>query len=310
MSDDRIDNYLQRYREAVTVAESGYVIARFFHFSSLFLITGSLCYLLLLTPVAYRAVLSPLLRNTLILCAWLVLGSGLAIFALQCVLMSGDSTAFWRPEIWSAVATTRFGQAWLPEILLSLLGILLVRGHWALSQSLLLLLAILQLLVTAMTGHAILHSGVIGVVGWLTVSLHLLAAALWVGGIYPLLLLMLTARKQILSPFAVNSMMNFSRVGHWAVALVVLTGIADVLLVAGWPPHFSGWWIGLMVKTLLVAVMITLAIINRYWLVPRFRQPSRRSQQWFICLTCIELLLAPAAIAAVSLFATLSPSSS
>lgn len=49
------------------------------------------------------------------------------------------------------------------------------------------------------------------------------------------------------------------------------------------------------------------ALINRYWLVPRFRVAGSGTQQKFIRMTQLELLLACGVVGLVSVFATLSP---
>ncbi len=284
-----------------------YVLLRFLHFSSLFLLTGCLTYLMLLTPPGYRNRLARQLLPALRSSAGLALISAIAIFALQTIMMSGDITAIRQPEIWSAVAGTRFGYAWLPEMIFPAVSVMLLRVGGETARYLLLFSLLLQLILTAMTGHAAMHDGWRGMAGEASQSLHVIAAAFWCGGLYPLFLLMKQGQRDPQDNTAILTMMKFSRYGHWAVALVILSGLCNTLLIAGVPRHFSFWLAGVILKSVLVAGMVVLALLNRYWLVPRFRRSPAASRRMFIRLTLAEMLLALGAIAVVSLFATLSP---
>ncbi|WP_051546384.1 copper homeostasis membrane protein CopD [Tatumella sp. UCD-D_suzukii] len=284
-----------------------YISLRFFHFSSLFLLTGCLMYLMLLTPAGYRNRLWNRLSSALRVSAVTALFSAIALFALQTIMMSGDTAAIRQPELWVAVAGTRFGHAWLPEMTFAAVSFMLLRVGGETVRYPLLLSQLLQLFLTAMTGHAAMHDGWRGVAGEASQSLHVIAAAFWCGGLYPLRVLIKQGQRDPKDNTAILTMMKFSRSGHWAVALVLLTGLCNTLLIAGIPRHFSFWLSGVILKSVLVAGMVTLALLNRYWLVPRFRQFPTESRRMFIRLTQAEILLATGAIAVVSLFATLSP---
>jgi putative copper resistance protein D len=60
-------------------------------------------------------------------------------------------------------------------------------------------------------------------------------------------------------------------------------------------------------KCALVALMVVIALANRYFLVPRFRAQSGREQQIFIRMTQAEVVLGALVLATVSLFATWEP---
>lgn len=224
------------------MAESAFIILRFFHFSSLLFIGGGLCYLLWLTPRDYRQTLFPLMMMPVTCCVWLGLMSAIGVFLCQTVLMSGDPQSLWQPQVWQAVVTTRFGEVWGPAMLLAIIAVLLSRYQRTVAVNLLLLVTLLQLLLVAGSGHAIAGVGWRGSLGWLVQSLHLLAAALWTGGLFPLLRLMRISGQQMLPSSAMKSMVNFSRAAHLAVMLVIVSGCAEAYLVAGWPPMISGWW--------------------------------------------------------------------
>ena len=102
--------------------------------------------------------------------------------------------------------------------------------------------------------------------------------------------------------------MRFSRVGHYAVAGVVLSGIINALFILGVNvPWHTGYVQLLLFKCALVALMVVIALMNRYFLVPRFRPETGREQQLFIRMTQAEVVLGALVLATVSLFATWEP---
>jgi putative copper resistance protein D len=107
---------------------------------------------------------------------------------------------------------------------------------------------------------------------------------------------------------AIHTMMRFSRFGHYAVAGVLLSGVANVLLIQGWANlPGSDWGMMLLLKCALVALMVAIALVNRYVLVPRFAAQNGPAQQFFIRMTQTEVVLGALVLAIVSLFATWEP---
>lgn len=286
-----------------------WILLRALHFAAVMLLTGSACYSALLAPGRYRPLLARRLNPLVKGSAWLALLSALLMLACQNVLMSGDSTNLADIDIWLAVLGTHFGAVWQWEILFSLLAVagLLLTG--LLRQQVLLLAGVLQLACMALIGHAAMRDGLPGLLQQCNQAMHLIAAAFWVGGLLPLLLLMREARQIDRRTDAIRTMMRFSRYGHLAVALTLLSGVINSVIIAGWPLIWldSRYILLLLCKVLLVALMVLVALINRYWLVPRFRMAGSATQQKFIRMTQLELLLACGVVGLVSVFATLSP---
>lgn len=286
-----------------------WILLRGLHFAAVMLLTGSACYSALLAPRRYRLLLAlrlnPLVKGS----AWLALLSALLMLACQNVLMSGDSTNLADTDIWLAVLGTHFGAVWQWEIIFGVMGIFALLLTGKLRQQVLLLAGVLQLSCMALIGHAAMRDGVPGLLQQINQAMHLIAAAFWVGGLLPLLLLMREARQIDRRTDAIRTMMRFSRYGHLAVALTLLSGVINSVMIAGWPLmwHDSRYIILLLCKMLLVALMVLVALINRYWLVPRFRLAGSGTQQKFIRMTQLELLLACGVVGLVSVFATLSP---
>lgn len=173
---------------------------------------------------------------------------------------------------------------------------------------LLLLLAAAQLIMLAGVGHAAMHDGVLGAFQRINHAIHLLSASWWVGGLLPLLVCMHMAHKPRWRTPAMTAMMRFSRYGHLAVAAVLVTGVVNSLLILGWSlPLESGYFRLLALKVGLVLVMVTLALINRYILVPRFDAVQATAQRWFIQLTWLEVILSVGVLLLVSIYATWEP---
>ena len=286
-----------------------WILLRALHFAAVMLLTGSACYSALLAPKRYRPLLARRLNPLVKRSAWLALLSALLMLACQNVLMSGDSSNLADTDIWLAVLGTHFGAVWQWEIIFSVIGIVALLLTGKLRQQLLLLAGVLQLACMALIGHAAMRDGLPGLFQQINQAMHLIAAAFWVGGLLPLLLLMREARQIDRRTDAIRTMMRFSRYGHLAVALTLLSGVINSVMIAGWPLmwHDSRYIVLLLCKVLLVALMVLVALINRYWLVPRFRLAGSGTQQKFIRMTQLELLLACGVVGLVSVFATLSP---
>ncbi|WP_345829498.1 copper homeostasis membrane protein CopD [Pantoea sp. BRR-3P] len=286
-----------------------WISLRALHFMALLLLAGSAFYTALLAPLRYRSLLAQHLGLILASSAVLSLLSSVLMLATQTGLMSGDWRNISDPDTWQAVLQTRFGVVWRWEIGFALLSALSLLLKGTLRQKMLLLSSLLQLIALAGVGHAAMRDSWAGVLQQANHALHLIAAAFWAGGLVPLLLLMRDARHTAFRRDAIRCMMRFSRYGHLAVALALLTGIMNSLLIAGSPLNWQAtlWSKLLIVKVLLVMLMVLIALVNRYLLVPRFRLATSDASPLFIRLTQLELLLAMGVIGLVSVFATLPP---
>ncbi|PLV61665.1 copper homeostasis membrane protein CopD [Erwinia sp. B116] len=285
-----------------------YILCRWLHFGALMSLAGAGFYTVLLAPSRYRPHLSGRLRPLMAAASGVTLMSTLLLLTAQTGLMGDGWGDMLSAEVWQAVLNTGFGRVWQWQCLFALCGCLawLLRG--AAGQRLLLLMALLQLAGLAFVGHAAMLDGWAGGVQRVNQMTHLIGAAFWAGGLLPLVVVMREARGVAHRYDAIRTLMRFSRYGHLAVALVVLSGVLNSLLLLGWPPaSFRLYSQLLLVKVALVAAMTLIALVNRYWLVPRFQRSGQRAQQLFIRTTLAEIVLAALALLAVSLFATLQP---
>lgn len=285
-----------------------YIALRFIHFTALMVLLGSAICCSLLAPQQFKPVLVRRLRAQWRPAVWLSLISACLLFMAQAGQM-GDG---WRdtlsPDVWQAVLTTRFGSVWIWQILLGLATLAAVLIAPRAMPGLLLLLAAAQLIMLAGVGHAAMHDGALGAFQRINHAIHLLSAGWWVGGLLPLLVCMHMAHKPRWRGPAITAMMRFSRYGHLAVAAVLVTGVVNSLLILGWSlPLESGYLRLLALKVVLVLVMVMLALVNRYVLVPRFDTAEAGAQRRFIQLTWLEVILSVAVLLLVSIFATWEP---
>ncbi|WP_159339512.1 MULTISPECIES: copper homeostasis membrane protein CopD [Leclercia] len=284
-----------------------YVTLRFAHFAALMVLFGNALYGAWLAPVALRRLMVRRFRGQQKKIAFISLLAALMMLALQGGMMGNGWPDVVSPSIWQAVLTTHFGRIWLWQMILALITLWVAWMQPGKTMLLMLFFTAAQFFLLAGTGHAALHDGITGLMQRSNHGLHLLCAAGWLGGLPPLLFCLRLSRGRWRRA-AVHTMMRFSRYGHLAVAGVILTGMANIVLIQGWVlPWHSAWGKMLLVKCALVVMMVVIALVNRYVLVPRFRSGDGREQRYFIRMTQSEVVLGALVLAAVSLFATWEP---
>lgn len=285
-----------------------YILCRFLHFAALIALLGSAAFTAWLAPPAYRIRLASRLNRVMCFSAWLALITAVLLLTAQTGLMGSGWQDMTRPDIWRAVLGTKFGQAWQWQLVAALAGVIVFSVNRARRQALLLASAVAQLAGLAFVGHASMHEGALGMLHHSNQIIHLISAAFWAGGLLPVIILMQEARLTAEREAAIHTMMRFSRYGHLAVALVMLSGIVNSVLILGWPlTRFQLYSQLMWLKAALVALMCLLATFNRYWLVPRFSRDGAGAQRVFIKATQAEIMLSVMVVALVSVFATLAP---
>jgi putative copper resistance protein D len=166
----------------------------------------------------------------------------------------------------------------------------------------------------ALTGHARMQSGMAGLLHACNHAVHVLCGAFWTGGLVAFLLCM-RACDSGLRMQATATMRKFSILGHYVVAAVIATGIANTAwIVGGWPhPGASAYQALLWAKILLVGGMVSVALLNRYAHTPRLgRSPhiAARATQALRRGAMAELVMAAAVLALVAVFGLLEPGTS
>lgn len=283
-----------------------YVSLRFIHFISLMIAFGCVLYGAWWAPVTLRRLLMqrfyPLMRHLLLASAL----SALLMLMVQGGLMGNGWPDVWQPAIWQAVAGTQFGSAWVWQILLALVALVVVWLKPRRPARLLLILLCAQLLLLAGVGHAAMNEGWQGILQRTNHAVHLFCVASWFGGLLPFIYCLRLAHGRWRQA-AIYTMMRFSRYGHLAVAGAIASGIVNALFIQGGLISDSPWGRMLLFKCALVAAMVAIALVNRYVLVPRISASGTRAEQLIVRTTQMEIVLGALALFAVSLFATWEP---
>jgi putative copper resistance protein D len=206
--------------------------------------------------------------------------SALALLLCQAAVMAGSSAASIDPATVTAVLLeTRFGRVWCWHLLLAIALVLVCLGQPRRRQPVILVVSLLLLASLGWIGHAAMDEGAARVAHELNQTIHLLAAGLWLGGLMPLgwLLRRASARPDIAGiALTRDAIRHFSQIGYVAVALIVLTGAINSLLLVGSRRAMFGTPYGqlLALKILLFLAMVVMALINRFRLVPRISQDA------------------------------------
>ncbi len=242
-------------------------------------------------------------RGVLGLLAALALASALAWFYFVAHAMAGDDLDLAAAE--DVAISTAFGRAWVAHIAL----LVALLAAWRARVGLVAWLSGLAVASLALTGHAAMQEGALGVLHRANHALHLLATAGWLGGLPPFLICLGLYAATPARRDALAAMMRYSRAGHVFVPLVLLTGALDAALTTGLPPWRAltlyRW--GVLVKVALFAAMTALALVNRYVLAPRVGHDPRAARR-LTALALAELALGIAALADASVFALSNPS--
>ena len=233
--------------------------------------------------------------------AGLALASALAWLAFVSRDMAGDFAAFG-----DVLTGTAFGRVWL--LRLALLGPLVAATLWPDRRECApATLAGLCVASLGLVGHAAMQAGALGLAHRLNQAVHLLAIAAWIGGL-PAFLVCLRLYARAGRRDALAAMRRYSRIGHFAVAAVFVSGALNVAMTTHalpWPP-ITPYRFGLDVKMLLFAIMVVLALLNRYAFAPRISRHAGAAPA-LAAGALVEIALALSALALVSAFATLDP---
>jgi putative copper resistance protein D len=111
---------------------------------------------------------------------------------------------------------------------------------------------------------------------------HLLSGGFWIGCLVPLLICLPQLRNPAQRPDAALALRRFSSLGHVAVALILATGLINTgLILRKLPVDFSSPYETLLAAKIgLVGMMVAIAIINRYIVVPRLWRGQSPFDSW------------------------------
>ncbi|MFJ7792842.1 copper homeostasis membrane protein CopD [Pseudomonas sp. NPDC096950] len=277
------------------------VLCRFLHFVVVLMLFGAWVFRPLLLKADAEYLDRRLARVSLGLTA-VALVSGVTWLLLITASMAGAWDAAFDPSTLGLVLrNTFFGQVWSWHLLLNavLLGLLLtpLRANVPLR----LVVSGLLLATLAPVGHGAMLDGLSGQLLILNQIIHLTCVGAWLGGLMLLVMILRHPTGHSLSVI----LRRFSGVGYGLVAGLVITGLINVRVLTGafWPtPLLSGFALILLIKVVLVAVMLGLALFNRL----RIKDCEQRVGTLKTSVM-LEWLLGMGAVAAVSLLGTMPP---
>jgi len=300
---------------------------RFLHFATLMVLFGAALFRLhavgdFQAPPAVRRAFRRWLWRLSMVAAVAALISALGWLVAITVDMTGDvAEALDFDAIAMVLTETEFGLIWLCRLaILSLLVVLLaviglagsgLRGSGNSPRRAIAILAGLALASLSGVGHAIMDAGTASMVHQVADAVHLLAAAVWLGGLVALSRLLAgAATDPDWTALARHALPRFSAMALVAVGLVVASGVANTAFLLDSPGALLNTAYGrvLFAKVALVVLMIALGALNRQVLLPRIAStarsevliPLRRS-------VTAEIALGVAVLALVGALGTLAP---
>jgi putative copper resistance protein D len=284
-------------------------LCRFAHFLAAMLAFGMSAYLWAYAPERLRLALSPVVRRLALVASLVVFVTAIAWLALESASMADDWSAATDPDAIGAVLTdTAFGRAWATHLVLAAALVPVVAfgpsARWAATS----LVSAAVLASLGLVGHAAMQSGAEGVLHRTNHAVHLVAAGAWIGGLVPFAMCLRAYERDDLRKDAVRAMAGFSFWGQLIVATIVLTGVVNIALTshrAPIPPT-TPYRALLVAKLVIVAIMILLALFNRFVLAPRLKA-SANALTTLHATSAAEVALGCVVIALVSVFALLDP---
>ncbi|HEN8221975.1 TPA: copper resistance protein CopC [Pseudomonas aeruginosa] len=238
----------------------------------------------------------------ILLAAW----SGVLLVGLSgAALDGGGATTLFTTRAWSVGARSTTAAAAVVVLLASLLSL---AGLWQRRTSIGMLLlsggALMGALSFAVTGHigtAPPRSASIPLV-----FMHGLAAAFWVGSLWPLSVVL----RHETGAQALETVQRFSRIAVIAVAILVATGVGMSLLQsvssveAVTQTGYGAIW---GIKMLLVLLLIGIAVWNRIAVTPMLHTGGRVANLWLRRNVFIEIALVIAVLTLTATFALTPP---
>jgi putative copper resistance protein D len=284
-------------------------LCRFAHLMAAMLAFGMSAYLWLNAPEPLTLALSPVVRRNMLIASLVVLITAIAWLLLASASIADDWSAALDPGAVGVVLTdTAFGQAWVTHLTLAATLVAVVvfgsRARWAAIA-----VASGALLASfGFVGHAAMQAGATGVLHHANHAVHLLGAGAWVGGLIPFAMCLRACQRDDLRKDAVRATMSFSFWGQFIVAAIILSGVVDIALTSGHAPipPTTPYRALLVAKILIVAIMISLALLNRFVLMPRLNRGAPALAILRVT-TAAEVALGCVVVALVSVFALLDP---
>lgn len=264
----------------------------------------------------------PLIRPAVVLSFVGLMLSGLGMLALAASMTGSSLWALDGEVLREIIGESAIGTAWIVRMVamaIAVLAAIALDRRPSAARFALLTSSALAIATLVWTGHAGATEGWAGTIHRLSDIIHMLAAAVWIGGIaaFSWMLFRPIGRQgsEQLS-VAHRALEQFSQVGTLAVGLIVATGLTNSLILLGLPSPSrllaSLYGQLLLAKLGLFAAMLALAGANRWRLTPALGAvigaadpaPAIRDLRRSLILECAAAL---AILALVAWLGTLEP---
>jgi putative copper resistance protein D len=295
------------------------IVARAIHFASSITVAGAALFPAAVASEQLRAhseVLAPIQRQldwiVLIGLALAVASGGLLLLLFTSKLESATQDA--DSTLWLVLTGTRFGRVSVMRFVIAgvlalLLGLRYVKSLPSTLSWLIALLGIAFVISLAWCGHSGAGIGLTGDFQVGADAVHLITAAMWVGGLLPLLIF-IRPSVPISTSERYQLVRRFSLLATWAVALLVISGIVNTWYMTDGLRHLFGTEYGNLVlaKIGLLLIMLGFASVNRFWLTPRLPTNKGEKTARLLCIsTAAEIALGLIVICVVAVLGQLEP---
>jgi copper resistance protein D len=285
------------------------VVVRAVHLAAILLLTGVFAFRCFVAAPAFRAKSGTDLEGGLRRLAWAVwaaLAFAVISGAAWLVLLAGEIgdvppvEALSDGFAWTGLMQTTFGRTWMVRLGMAaaLMLLLLVpsamssptkaRGTFNIDLAGALLAAALTASL-AWTGHAASMEGIDGAIHLASDALHLVAAGVWLGALWPLAILLGAARRAgdpLSAAIADQATRRFSILGIVSVAVILVTGLVNTWEILGTAAFSIGTDYNrlLLAKIGLFLAMVAIAAVNRLRVTPLLsgarRDHAMRQLRW------------------------------
>ncbi len=300
------------------------VLARMAQFACAMILLGSPLFFIYGLPVQGPGAAKGLpWPRSVLLGAGVVLGLAAAVsFFAQTAVMTGSIADALDPgSLVSVFTDTQFGQATVTRLGLALLAALVLnvakpsRGLWLVTS----ILGAGMVASVAWSGHGAVGDGMGRLVHLASDVLHLVAAAVWLGALAVLCILLFRTRAMVTNELGAihHALRSFSGVGSGVVAVLLATGLANSWFLIG-TAHVAEvttttYGLLLLAKVGLFGIMLMLAAVNRFHLTPRLGAALERPASTAVAVAALrrsvllETALGALVLVLVSLLGTLAP---
>jgi copper resistance protein D len=300
------------------------IVVRAIHFAATAVTAGALIFRAVVAERALRSQhqASAIVRTQIRAVAWIALAvamaSGLTWVLLVTISLSGEGLgeAVMSGALRDVLNLTQFGLVSQIRLVLAImLATCLAFDRLAPARWLALAAALGFVISIAWTGHAGSTAGALGNLHLAADTLHLTAAAAWIGGLPSLVFLLAAVRGNkalAAASLAQSAAQNFSTLGVVSVGTLLLSGIVNAWILVGSIRGliFTGYGMVLMLKLAVFAAMLGFAAVNRFWLTPRLAgSPDDAALGQLMRNSVIEIVLGFLLFAIVGLLGTLHPAS-